>query len=125
MKTPPPLRVLIADDMPHVLHDLRRLLELAGGMQIVGEAACGEDAVRLAETLLPDVAVLDLGMPGMGGHEACRRIKAQGLAQRVVILSVHNGPAERQRAILNGADEFVVKGARFETLITAIRGGDA
>jgi DNA-binding NarL/FixJ family response regulator len=118
----PPLRVLIADDMPQVLHDLRQLLELSGGMEIVAEAHCGEDAVRLAEELQPDVVVMDLGMPGMDGCEATRQIKARHLAQRVVMLSVHADPKNKERARAVGADEFLVKGCAYEILVNAILG---
>jgi two-component system, NarL family, response regulator DesR len=118
------VRVLIVDDTPRVLQDLRQLLELSGAVEIVGEASDGAQAVRLAEELSPQVVVMDLEMPGMDGYEATRRIKARVPAARVVILSVHASPAEMDRARLSGADSFVTKGARYEILLNAILAKD-
>ncbi len=117
-----PVRVLIVDDMPQVLHDLRQLLELTGGIEIIGEAANGQDAIRMAAEHSPDAIVMDLEMPGMDGYEATRRIKACQPGARVVILSVHAGPVEVGHAITAGADSFVEKGANYEVLVNAILG---
>lgn len=116
------VRVLIVDDTPQVRRDLRQLLELTGEMEIVGEAANGQDAIRLTAELVPDAIVMDLEMPGMDGYEATRQIKVYRQAPRVVILSVHAGPEERQRAQAAGADGFVMKGNNYEVLVNAILG---
>ncbi len=114
------VRVLLADDMPQVLHGLRQLLELSGGIAIAGEARDGAQAVQLAAELKPDAVIMDLEMPGMDGYEATRCIKAQMPAVRVIILSVHAGPEERRSARAAGADAFVTKGASYEVLVNAI-----
>jgi DNA-binding NarL/FixJ family response regulator len=118
------VRVLLVDDNPQVLHELHLLLELSGDIQIVGEAGNGLDSVRLVSELSPDVVVMDLEMPGMDGYEATRQIKAHQPAPRVVILSVHATLAEMEQALSVGADSFVLKGARYETLLNAILGQD-
>jgi DNA-binding NarL/FixJ family response regulator len=117
-----PVRVLLVDDMPQVRHDLRQLLELTGQIDIIAEARDGAQAVHLATDLAPDAIVMDLEMPGMDGYEATRRIKAHHPAPRVVILSVHASPLERERALAAGADGFVMKGANYEVLVNAILG---
>jgi DNA-binding NarL/FixJ family response regulator len=118
-------RVLIVDDSPTVLRDLRLLLELSEAIEIVAEAQDGEEAVRLAATLSPEVVVMDLDMPNMDGYEATRRIKSHTPAMRVIILSVHDSPEEQQHARAAGADDFVTKGASYEVLVNTIlvRGG--
>jgi len=117
-------RVLLVDDSPQVLQDLRLLLELQGGMEIIAEAVNGQEAVRLAADLAPDVVVMDLEMPVMNGYEATRQIKSRLPAPRVVILSVHAGPVELDRARAAGADRFVIKGARYEILLNAVLATD-
>jgi DNA-binding NarL/FixJ family response regulator len=119
-----PIRLLLADDAPQVLHDLHQLLELTGLIEIVAEARNGQEAVRLAAELGPDAILMDLEMPGMDGYTATHAIKSRLPAPRVVILSVHAGSQERQRAQAAGADEFVVKGASYEVLVNAILGRD-
>ncbi len=116
------VRVLLADDRPQVLRDLRQLLELTKAIEIAAEAANGEEAVRLAAELRPDAVIMDLEMPGMDGYEATRRIKNDTPAVRVIILTVHAGPEERRRARAAGADSFVVKGESYEVLLNAICG---
>jgi len=118
----PPVRVLIVDDMPHVRRELNQLLDLAGGLEIVGHAANGPQAVELAQTLCPNVVLLDLGMPVMDGFEAARRIKASGSGSRIVVLSVHADEATRREAAQAGADAFVVKGSSLDSLLEAIVG---
>jgi len=114
------VRVLIVDDMPQVLHDLRLLLELSGAVEVVGEARDGQEAIRLCAKLSPEVIVMDLEMRGMDGYEATRQIKARDSSRRVVILSVHADLEQRERARIAGADDFVVKGDNYEILVNAI-----
>jgi DNA-binding NarL/FixJ family response regulator len=118
----PVVRVLIVDDMPQVRRELTQLLTLAGGLESVGHAADGAQAVELARALRPDVVLLDLAMPVMDGFEAARRIKASGSGSRIVVLSVHAEQATRREALQAGADAFVVKGSSLETLLEAIVG---
>ena len=116
----PARRVLIVDDSPQVRQELCTLLPLAGDIEIVGEAADGLEAVRLAEALQPDVVLMDLEMPAMDGYEAARQIKSRWPACRVVALTVHGYEAARQKASQSGVDVFLVKGVSVETLVQAI-----
>jgi DNA-binding NarL/FixJ family response regulator len=113
-------RVLIADDSSQVRQELRTLLPLAGDIEIVGEAADGREAIRLAQTLQPEVVLMDLEMPVLDGYEATRQIKACSPSCRVVALTVHGYEAARQKAMQAGADVFLVKGAAVESLVQAI-----
>ena len=119
------IRVLIVDDMAQVRHDLRTVLPLAGqaaGLQIdiVGEAGNGQEAIQRAKALEPDVILMDLEMPVMGGYEATRQIKGRWPSCRVVALTVHGYEAAQQQALQAGVDGFIVKGAPIETLVQAI-----
>jgi CheY-like chemotaxis protein len=123
------LRILIVDDNPAVRQNLAVVLDLAGRkagvrIEIAGEAGDGREGAALAEALHPDVVLMDLEMPVLDGFEAARRIKAGANPPRVVILSVHGGPGERERARAAGADDYVVKGAPYQTLVNAILGKD-
>jgi NarL family two-component system response regulator LiaR len=114
------VRVLLVDDSEPVRLELRKLLELSGVIQVVGEARDGQQGILLAAKLTPDVVIMDLEMPGMDGFEATRRIKVQVHAPRIVILSMHAGPENEARARSAGATEFLVKGADFQVLINTI-----
>ncbi|PWB49535.1 MAG: hypothetical protein C3F13_19235 [Anaerolineales bacterium] len=118
----PKKKVLIVDDMPQVLHDLRQLLELTGLFEIVGEAANGFEAIRQVGYLLPDAVVLDLEMPKLDGFDATRQIKARHPSTRVIILSAYGGKQEIEQAMAAGADGFVIKGAHYEVLVDALLG---
>jgi DNA-binding NarL/FixJ family response regulator len=115
------IRVLIVDDVERVRQDLRTFLSLTGGIQIVGEARDGQEAIHLAEALQPQVILMDLEMPVTDGYEAARQIKALQPACQVIVLTIHEGGAERQKAFQAGADNFIDKGAPLETLMEAIR----
>ena len=113
-------QVLIVDDSPQVRQELRTLLPLAGDIEIVGEAADGQEAVRLVQALQPEVVLMDLEMPVLDGYEAARRIKAGFPSCRVVALTVHGYEAARQKASQSGVDVFLVKGGSVDTLVQAI-----
>jgi NarL family two-component system response regulator LiaR len=113
-------RVLIVDDMPQVRQDLRLLLQVTGELEIVAEAANGIEAITAAEAHHPDVVLMDLEMPILDGYEATRQIKARHLAAKVIILTIHAGDEITQRIRQSGADEYLLKGASFETLMNAI-----
>jgi DNA-binding NarL/FixJ family response regulator len=113
-------RVLIVDDNAKVRRELRTVLVLAGDVEVVGEAADGWEAIRQAETLRPDVVVMDLEMPVMDGCEATQQIKARSTDCRVIALTIHGDEAARQQASQAGADDFIVKGAPMNSLIQAI-----
>ena len=116
------LKVLIVDDVPSIRKDLRTLLILVGGLEVVGEAANGDEAVRLARDLNPNVVLMDLEMPVLNGFQATGRIKKLYPNCRVVALTIHDSKEERRKAFAAGVDVFVVKGAPVEELIAGIRG---
>lgn len=116
----PMVRVLIVDDAARVRQDLRTVLGLAGGIEVVGEAAHGSEAVRLTGLLNPEVVLMDLEMPGLDGIEATRQIKARRPACRVIVLTVHGHESARAAAQAAGAEAFLVKGARVENIVRAI-----
>jgi DNA-binding NarL/FixJ family response regulator len=119
-----PLRVIVADDVPQVRQDLHLLLQLTGEVEVIGEAASGWEAILQAETLHPDVMVIDLLMPDMDGCQVTYAIKAFGLANRVVILSIHAEPEDIERALKAGADAYIQKGADLSVLVKAITDSD-
>ncbi|MBI1882566.1 MAG: response regulator transcription factor [Chloroflexi bacterium] len=113
-----PIRVLIADDHPRSRKGLRALLTTSSMVKVVGEAANGQEAVRLVETYQPDVVLMDAQMPVMDGLEASRRIKRQWPQIRIIMLTVYNG--RRNEAVTAGIDAFLAKGCPIETLWSAI-----
>jgi DNA-binding NarL/FixJ family response regulator len=115
-------QVLIVDDSPQVRQELRTLLPLAGDIEIVGEAADGQEAIQMATALDPQVILIDLEMPVLDGYEATRQIKALSPSCRVVALTVHGDEAARHRAIQAGADLFLVKGVSVKALVGAVSG---
>jgi two-component system response regulator NreC len=115
------IRVLIADDHGVLRAGLRALLESEAGMEVVGEAGSGEEALLLAQKLLPDVVLMDVSMPEIGGIEATRRLVKKLPEARVLILTVHEDGAMLQEAIQAGAAGYVLKRALKPELIMAIQ----
>ncbi len=115
------IRVLIVDDVEQVRQDLSTFLTLAGTIEIVGEASNGLEALRLAESLCPQVVLMDIEMPIMDGYEAARQIKTNHPACRVIALTIHAGEAERQNALRVGMDDVIAKGDSLDLLLKSIR----
>ena len=116
-----PLRILIVDDHGVLRAGLRAILEDEPGIQVVGEAAEGAEAIHLAGTLEPDIVLMDLGMPGSGGIETTRQFKNIYPEIQVLILTVYEDESLLQEAIKAGASGYLVKRAAEEDLIHAIR----
>jgi two-component system invasion response regulator UvrY len=114
------IRVLLADDHAVVRTGFRLLLEADGAFSVVGEADSGEEACRRYIELAPDVLVLDIAMPGIGGLEALKRIRARDPRARVLALSAHDDPMHARRALRDGALGFLSKRSAPETLIDAL-----
>jgi DNA-binding NarL/FixJ family response regulator len=114
------LRVLIVDDHDLFRTGLRNLLE-EEGVVIVGEAGTGAEAVRIVRELAPDVVVMDLNMPGMGGVEATRHITEAAPLTRVVMLTISDEDSDVMDAILAGACGYLLKDASIQDLVTGIR----
>jgi DNA-binding NarL/FixJ family response regulator len=123
------VRVLLVDDQPLVRAALQMVIAEAPDLHLVGEAGSGADAVRLAESLRPDVVVMDLRMPGMDGIEATRRIVggAAGHA-RVLVLTTFDDDDNVYGALRAGACGFLVKDMALDDILDAVRvvaAGDA
>jgi DNA-binding NarL/FixJ family response regulator len=115
------LAILLADDHQIVRQGLRALLTREQDFRLVGEAADGHEALRLAATLRPDVLVLDLMLPGPGGLEVARQLSRSGKPPRIVVLSMHSNEAYVLEAIRAGASAYVLKEAGADDLVRAIR----
>ncbi len=115
------LRVLIVDDHPIVREGLRWLFDSAGGFDVVGEAADGEEAVRLAADLRPDVILMDLAMPGVDGIAATRQLKVAAPTSAVLILTMSDTPASLAAAVSAGASGYLLKGAERQDLLATTR----
>ena len=116
------LRVVLADDHQIVRQGLAVLLSEEPGIEIVGEASDGREAVDLVEYLEPDVVVMDVSMPVMSGHEATRRIKQDLPRTRIVALSMFDESRVRESMYQAGAESYVLKTAPSEELLAAICG---
>jgi two-component system invasion response regulator UvrY len=114
------IQVLLVDDHAVVRTGFRLLLQSQPDINVAAEAQSGEAACQIYAELTPDVVVMDLGMPGMGGLEALRRIRARNPAARVLALSAHDDPMHARRALREGALGFLSKRSAPEALIEAI-----
>jgi DNA-binding NarL/FixJ family response regulator len=120
--------VLLADDQPLLRRGFRMILEAEGDLTVVGEAGNGEEAVVLAQRHTPDVALMDIRMPGTDGIEATQRITAAGPLPKVLVLTTFDLDEYAYAAIKAGAGGFLLKDSGPDQLIAAIRAvhaGDA
>jgi two-component system, NarL family, invasion response regulator UvrY len=114
------IRVMLVDDHAVVRTGFRLLLQSVSEISVIGEAESGEAASQRYAELTPDVVVMDLAMPGMGGLEALKRIRARYPQARVLALSAHDDPVHARRALQEGALGFLSKRSAPETLIEAV-----
>jgi len=113
--------VIVADDHHLVRQGIRALLEKADDIEVIGEAADGQEAVELVERLVPDVLVLDIAMPRLNGTQATARVRALGVATQVVILSMHSDETLVREALRSGARGYLLKRSVTEELLLAVR----
>lgn len=121
MKSNDGLRIVIVDDHPLFRHGVRTLLSTTPDLDVVGEASCGEEAVGLAESLAPDIMLMDVRMPGASGIEVTRRIVAANPGIRVLILTMFEDDASVFMAMRSGAKGYILKDADKDDLLRAVR----
>jgi two-component system response regulator NreC len=114
------VKIVIADDHGVLRAGLRALLSAEPGFQVVGEAASGVEALRVAAERRPDIVLLDVSMPGVGGLEATKMLKEKLPRVRVLILTVHEDGALLREAIRSGASGYIIKRAVESELINAV-----
>lgn len=121
MAAPHTIRTIVADDQTQFRHGLRTALNDAGvDIDVVAEATTGEEAVALVARLAPDVAILDVRMPGMGGIEAARAIAAASPATRILMLTVSDEPNDVAQALNAGAAGYLLKERSLEDIADAV-----
>lgn len=113
-------RIILADDHGVVRSGLRRLLELDNKVEVIAEAETGEQAYQLYCELKPDLVVMDISMPGMGGLEAAKRIIKRDIAAKIIILSMHDAVTFASQALKAGVRGYVTKTGASNDLVTAI-----
>jgi DNA-binding NarL/FixJ family response regulator len=114
-------RVLIVDDHKMFRDGLRGLINAEPGMEVVGEAVDGKEAIEMARSLAPDVVVMDISMPGMNGIEAMRHVIKDSPKVKVIMLSMYSSGPLVQSVLAAGANGYVLKGSDFAELAEAIR----
>ncbi len=115
------IRILLADDHAVLRAGLKALLSAQPDLEVVGEAAEGSAAVRLAQELRPDIVVMDIGMPGVSGIDATARIKRDLPATKVLVLSMHDDQGYLRQVLRAGASGYVLKRSADTELLAAIR----
>jgi two-component system, NarL family, response regulator LiaR len=115
------IRILLADDHPIVREGLRAVLETQADFEVIAEAASGDEALRIALILLPDILLLDLEMPILDGIETTRRLREQQPAARVIVFTAFDNDERIIHAVQSGANGYLLKGSPREEIFRAIR----
>lgn len=114
-------RILLVDDHPMMRRGVRDLLELEDDLEVVAEAGNGEDAIKLAQQIEPDLILMDLNMPGIDGLETTRRMRDADIDARIIMFTVSDEQSHVLEALRNGADGYLLKDMDAEQLIEQIR----
>jgi len=115
------IRIVVVDDHDLVRLGITRLLQDTKDIKVIGEATCGEDALTVVRSLEPDVVLMDIKMPGIGGLEATRKLKKMMPQVSVLALTVCDGAPFASRLMEAGASGYITKGAGLEEMVLAIR----
>lgn len=119
--TKEPIRVLVVEDHHVVRQGLVSLLQVIEGMEVVGEAADGAEAIARFRELQPDVTLMDLRLPRMSGVDAILRIRSESPQARFIVLTTYDGDEDIYRALKAGARAYLLKGMTTDELVAAIR----
>ena len=114
------IKILLADDHEIFRAGIARLLKTEAGFELLAEAKDGDEALRLIQLHTPDIAILDISMPGLNGIEVASRLKKKGLKTRVVILTGHDDPTLALQAEEVGVTGYILKEDSFDKLALAI-----
>ncbi|MDQ2070755.1 UvrY/SirA/GacA family response regulator transcription factor [Natronospira bacteriovora] len=115
------IRVLLVDDHALVRTGIRHILDEAAGIEVLAEASSGEEAVELARKEQPDVILMDVNMPGIGGMEATRKIATAAPDVKVIVVSVHATDPYPSRLLEAGAQGYLTKDCSGDEIITAVK----
>lgn len=113
--------IILADDHPFILLALKQLVAAEDGLELVGEAVTGIDALSLVRSVTPDIAVVDVGMPGMNGIVLARKIREERPTVKVLILTAHEDEGRVKQALSAGACGFILKRSATTMLMPAVR----
>jgi DNA-binding NarL/FixJ family response regulator len=114
-------RIVLADDHPIILTGLRNLIELEFDFAVIGEATSGPEALKVIRDTRPDIAIVDISMPGMSGIVLTRRLSEEAQEIKVLMLTLHEDRAYLRQALDAGARGYVVKRSAAANLISAVR----
>jgi two-component system response regulator NreC len=117
----PSIKIILADDHKIVRQGMRSLLESHPGFEVIGEASDGEEALKLMESLSPDIAFMDVMMPNLNGIEAAKIARQRGLKTRLIFLSMHANSTYAVRALQSGALAYLLKDSDFSEILQAIQ----
>jgi len=117
----PATRILVVDDDAAFRQRVHAFFAREADMEVVAEASDGEEAIRKAQELKPDVVLMDVRMPGLNGVSATRKLREEMPEVKVIMLSVFDLPEYREAAMVSGASGYVVKKSMIEALIPEIR----
>ena len=120
MSNQEPATILLIDDHPMLRTGVKQLISMAPDITVVGEASNGEQGIELAESLDPDLILLDLNMPGMNGLETLDKLREKSLSGRIVVFSVSNHEEDVVTALKRGADGYLLKDMEPEDLLKAL-----
>lgn len=114
------MHILIVDAMQHTREHLRTFLELQEGLEVIGEASSGAEALRLSQALSPDIVIIDINLPDMDSLDVIRQLTASAPHQSVILLTLHSEDMNVQDAFAAGAQACVEKSAGVQPLLDAV-----